>query len=604
MSRLLSCQSLSKSFGPHRLFSELSLGISEGERLGLIGPNGSGKSTLLKIFAGIESPDDGKIFQIKLTRLVYLPQKDSLDSHKSVEQNLLDSLSGDDIEDVERFNRVHRMISLAGFSDAGQNVAALSGGWRKRLAISCALIREPDVLLMDEPTNHLDLDGIFWLEKLLANATFAFAVVSHDRYFLENTTNRIIELSRQYPEGYLTVEGNYNEFLIKRETFLKNQERQEEILSNKVSREIEWLRRGPKARTTKAQYRIDEAQRLQDELSSVQTRNANNKRARLDFDGTGRKTKKLLQMHDLGKSIAGRRLFGNLNITLTPGARLGLLGANGSGKSTLLHILCGDTQPDEGYIETADGLRIFLFEQQREQLNPEDTLRRALAPTGDSVVYRDRSLHVVTWAKRFLFEGDQLEMPVGELSGGEQARILIARLMLRPADILLLDEPTNDLDIPMLEVLEESLQDFPGALILVTHDRYLMDRVATQVLALDGSGGAGLFADYRQWLISRKHLDLKCKPGKPDTSPKSKKPQKKAGKLSYKDQREFDKIEEKIIAAEENVALWEKKIKDPVIVKDPDQLQECWDMLRPAQELVEQLYLRWEELEKLRSIEK
>lgn len=599
MSQLVNCQAISKSYGAQTLFTDISFGVFENERLGLIGANGSGKSTLLKILAGLSSPDEGQITIQKHTRMVYLPQDDDLDPEKSIEQTLWDSLTAKEIEDTQRYSYVQRIIGRAGFDDLQQAVKSLSGGWRKRVAITRALIQEPDVLLLDEPTNHLDLEGIIWLEEMLNNAAFAFIVVSHDRGFLENTTNRTIELGKFYPEGYLSVNGSYRKFQKQRTVFLENQQRQEAVLANKMRRETEWLQRGPKARTTKARFRIDEACRLKDELSAVRQRNVHNQEVAIDFESTNRKTKKLIQTHKLSISRGGRKLFGDLNLKFSPGMRLGLMGRNGTGKSTLMHLLANRLQPDEGYIEWAEGLRIVLFDQTREQLDQDQILRRALAPEGDSVIYRGRSVHVVTWAKRFLFRPDQLDMPVSRLSGGEQARILIARLMLRPADVLLLDEPTNDLDIPALEVLEESLIDFPGAIVLVTHDRFLLDRVANIILGFDGQGRAEVFADYNQWLESRKILkpEKKTDKSKPKPKPKSKKNK----QLSYKDQYELDHIEEKILEAEAELESFQKQLEDPEVVGDPVRLQECCRLLEPAQVRVDQLYRRWEELEALKN---
>lgn len=593
MSLLISCQSLTKSFGAHPLFHNISLGIFTGERVGLIGPNGSGKSTFLKILAGEESLDSGEIALRKDTRLVYLPQEDVFDSDKSIETILLEAISTEAVDDEERYSRVQRMIRLASFRDSEQKAALLSGGWRKRLAIVRALLLEPEVLLLDEPTNHLDLEGILWLEQLLKNASFAFILVSHDRYFLEGTANRIIELNPIYPEGYLRVEGSYSTLLSRREEFLQGQEQQESVLSNKVRREIEWLRRGPKARSTKARSRIDDAHRLQKELSAVKNRNAQGRSVDIDFVGTGRKTKKLLAINRLGKSMDGIPLFHDITLTLSPGTRLGLLGRNGSGKSTFMHLLDGSLPADEGKIERADGVRVVVFDQKREQLNQKETLRKALAPAGDAVVYQDRSLHVVAWAKRFLFRPEQLELPVGQLSGGEQARILIANLMLRPADILLLDEPTNDLDIPSLEVLEDSLMEFPGAIVLVSHDRFLLDNVTNEVLGLDGQGNATLFADYTQWLSAQKKTREEKKVAQNSPETKNNTPK----KLSYKEQNELKQIEKKILKGEEEVEKWQQKLTDPDMMQNPEKLQAVCLSIKSAQDHVEQLYERWQQLE-------
>jgi ATP-binding cassette subfamily F protein uup len=468
MSNLVTCQSLTKAFGAQTLFEEIDLVVSQGDRIGLIGPNGSGKSTLLKILCGLEDYDAGKVQVAKHAQIGYLAQVDAFDEEAGVVENLYASLAGYGFDEVERHNRVDEMLSRAEFVEHDGPVNLLSGGWRKRLAICRALLAGPDVLVLDEPTNHLDMEGILWLEKIIlagpASGPSAFVMVSHDRQFLENCTNRMVELAAVFPQGSLQVDGSYSVFLEKREAYIDQQLEQEDRLSNKVRRETEWLQRGPKARTTKARYRIDEAHRLKEELARVRSRNRSTSSVDIEFGATGRKTKKLLEAAKIAKSYGSRTLFRDLDIVLSPGSRLGLLGGNGCGKSTLMEVLeAGEgavgTLLDGGSLTTAENVKIVAFDQKRATLDRFVTLRRALAPEGDSVVFQGRSLHVVSWAKRFLFRTDQLETPVAELSGGEQARILIASLMLQPADILLLDEPTNDLDVETLRALEEALID-------------------------------------------------------------------------------------------------------------------------------------------------
>ncbi|MBM9616456.1 ABC-F family ATP-binding cassette domain-containing protein [Desulfobulbus rhabdoformis] len=607
MCALLSCQELSKAFGAQSLFAGVTLMVDAGDRIGLIGPNGSGKSTLLKILCGMEQPDTGSVFTQKLMRMSYVAQEDSFDEEASCLDNLSRVVRVDDVDAAEQYNRVHALLSRGGFTDPEQKVSELSGGWRKRLSLCRALVTRPEVLVMDEPTNHLDIEGILWLEKLLAanlpESPSAFLLVSHDRRFLENTVNRVVELAPVYPEGSFQVRGAYSDFLEKRAEYLEQRQNLEERLSNKVRRETEWLRRGPKARTSKARYRIEEAGRLQDELGEVRGRNRNVGQVGIAFESTQRKTKKLLVGKGLSKTFE-TPLFTDLDIHLSPGTRLGLLGRNGSGKSTLMQLLAAAAsetgpKPDTGTLTAADGLRIVSFDQRREQLDTEETLRRALAPEGDSVLYQGRSLHVVSWAKRFLFRPDQLDTPVNRLSGGEQARILIARLMLQPADVLLLDEPTNDLDIPSLDVLEDSLSEFPGALVLVTHDRFLLETVCNQVLGFDGRGKAEYFADYEQWLAMLESLERKeAAAAKPAPSAKEKTSTKpKAGKLSYLDQREYDQIEEKILGLEERLEKVQQLMADPEVMADAEGLQQHWQEQQELQTEIDRLYDRWDELE-------
>ena len=603
---------MAKAFGAQTLFTGVNLSVDRGDRVGLIGPNGSGKSTLLRILCGLEAADSGTVSLQKLARTAYVAQEDLFDEAASCADNLLAATTGLDLDEAERYSRVLAVLSRAHFDDPQQPVRELSGGWRKRLAVCRALVARPDVLIMDEPTNHLDIEGILWLENLLlapsADGPAALLMVSHDRRFLENTVNRVIELAPVYPDGSFQVRGSYADFLEKKTDFLLQRQNLEERLANRLRRETEWLRRGPKARATKARYRIEEAGRLQEAFTGVRERNRSAGQVGISFDGTGRKTKKLLTATGLAKGYGGAPLFTDLDLTLGPGTRLGLLGRNGSGKSTLMRLLAaaGDPDgcaPDRGTIELADKVRIVSFDQRREQLDTTVTLRRALAPEGDSVLYQGQSVHVVSWAKRCLFRPDQLETPVERLSGGEQARILLARLMLRPADILLLDEPTNDLDIPSLDVLEESLTEFPGALVLVTHDRFLLDRVCTAVLGFDGQGGCDYFADFEQWLEALQEREQAAqKRDKARSAPADSKgaAASRPGRLSYLDQREYDRMEERILAAEARLGELEALMASPRVMADPAQLHRYWEEQQELQTKAEQLYDRWDELEQRR----
>ena len=585
---------MGKAHGPRSLFDELSFGLFEGDQVGLVGPNGAGKSTLLRILAGIEPPDRGQRSLRTGVRVGYVPQDPVFPPQGTVEDMLTATLAA--VDEGERPGRIAQALGRAGFADGRAEVAALSGGWQKRLAIARELAGEPDVLLMDEPTNHLDVEGILWLEGLLAERTRACLVVSHDRYFLENVATRMLEVNRAYPTGLFETAGRYSEFLTRRDEFLSGQAAYEESLANTVRREIEWLRRGAKARSTKAKGRIKEADRLIEELRDARARAAT-RSADIDFTASGRRSRRLLVGRGLAKSLGGRSLVQGLDVIITPGTRIGLMGPNGSGKTTLLNVLAGALAPDAGTIERADGLRIVRFEQQRPGLDPQQSLRRALAPEGDTVSFQGRSLHVAAWAKRFLFQPEQLEVPVGRLSGGEQARIHIARLMREPADLLILDEPTNDLDIPTLDVLEESLTTFEGGLVLVTHDRFMLDRVATGIVALDGRGGAETFADYAQW-----ERAPRLQTPHPALSPegrggKSTSARVRSKRLGYLEQRELDAMQAAIVEAETAREMCRRAAEDPGIASDPAGLQARYAALEDARAEVDRLYARWAELE-------
>jgi ATP-binding cassette subfamily F protein uup len=595
---LINVRSISKAFGSDPLFQNVSFTVSEGDRVGLIGPNGSGKSTLLRILAGTEDTDDGEIAVRKRIRLSYVEQESEFRPGDTVRSLVEAALKASAVTESERGTRFAETLGRAGFVDLEAEATALSGGWQKRLAIVQALVEGPDILLLDEPTNHLDLAGIEWLEEVLEQAGFACVVISHDRYFLENVATEMAELSRIYPDGLLRVRGRYSTFLEKKEEFLHAQSKRQEALENLVHSEIEWLRRGAKARTRKSKARIDKAGELMVELADLNTR-SRSETAQIDFSATDRKTKRLIELQNVVYEIGGRRLFQGLNFIISAGLRVGLVGPNGSGKTTLLRLLRGEVAATEGEIRRAEKLRIVYFDQRRE-LDPHVTLRRALAPEGDSVIYQDRVTHVASWAAKFLFKSEQLNQPVERLSGGERARVLIAQLMLQPADVLLLDEPTNDLDIPTLEILEESLLEFRGSLVLVTHDRYMLDRVSTIVLGLDGRGGAERFADYSQWETWQAEREqaaettarVATRAPSAGTATSSKK------KLSYLEAREYASIEERVAAAE--LVLDTKRVQsgDPSIATDSARLMSAHAELEEAQKEVDELYARWAELEK------
>jgi ABC transport system ATP-binding/permease protein len=593
---IINAQGVSKAFGSVPLFDAISFTISEGDRIALIGANGSGKSTLLRILAGLESPDTGDLAARKRLRLSYVVQESSFSPGQSVRAVIDDAMERSAVPSAERGTRFAETLGRAGFEDLDAHATSLSGGWQKRLAIVEAAVQAPDILLLDEPTNHLDLAGIEWLEELLRNASFACVVVSHDRYFLENVATEIVELNRAYPSGLIRVRGSYTTFLEKKEEFLHSLSKRQESLENLVHNEIAWLRRGAKARTRKSKARIDKAYELMGELADLNSRTKTGV-ADIDFTATDRKTKRLVELEHLTFSIGDRTLFDDLNFVITAGTRVGLVGPNGSGKTTLLRLLKGELTPTSGEIRLANFLRVVYFDQTR-QLDPDITLRKALAPDGDSVIYQDRLTHVASWAAKFLFTGEQLNQPVSRLSGGERARVLVAQLMLQPADVLLLDEPTNDLDIPTLEILEESLLEYRGALVLVTHDRYMLDRVSTTVLGLDGEGNAGSFADYSQWeewQREQKRPKIRSSTASSQQLTNTTAPTKK--KLSYLEAREYSTIEQRVAEAEQVLQNKREALEEPAIASDAARLILATAELEKAQEQVDTLFHRWAELE-------
>lgn len=602
MAVLLSVQGLTKAYGARPLFSELTFDLSANERVGLIGPNGAGKSTLLKILGGREESDSGIRSLRRGTKMGFVAQDDVFPHGQSVRDIVYARLEAEPLEDHEKETRVSKVLTRTGFDDFDKPASLLSGGWRKRLGIAREIAIEPDILLLDEPTNHLDIPGIVWLQKLLRASPFGYLVATHDRAFLRSVADEILEINRVYPGGFYRATGNYDQFLEHREDFLDGQARMQESVANQVRRETEWLGRKAAARTCKATSRIDEAARRRDELKELQYRNSDTGSAGLDFVGTGRQTKKLLNAVKIAKSFPGRDLFSGIDIQLSPGTKLGLLGPNGSGKSVLLKTLSGEYQPDGGTVTLADNLKKVIFEQGRTALNHEVTLRKALCPNGDMIAYRDRQIHVVAWAKQFLFKVEQLDVLVGALSGGEQARLRMAQMMQQPADLLFLDEPTNDLDIPALEVLEETLSEFTGALVIVSHDRELLDRICTEVIGLDGRGGAAMYSTVQQWLNvfekSAARDDKAASKSTNDSSPKTTRPQagSKRKKLSFAEQKEYDSMESKVMAVEEKIVSLHAEVEKSSSAGHLVLAKACRE-LEQAQKEVEDLYNRWQELE-------
>jgi ABC transport system ATP-binding/permease protein len=595
---IFNAQGISKQFGINPLFQNVSITVSENDRIGLIGPNGSGKSTLLEILCGRIKPDSGEVAIRKRAKISYVAQVSEFAPGETV-RSVIEKALAADVSPAEREARTSEALGRAGFTDFDALAATLSGGWRKRLRIAEGLVQRADILLLDEPTNHLDFAGIQWLETVLQNTPFAYVVVSHDRYFLENVATEMVELNRAYADGMFRVNGNYCRFLEKKKEFLETEGKRQEALTNRVHTELEWLRRGPRARRTKAKARIDKAYELIGELADMNSR-SRTAAARIDFSATDRQTKQLITLEDVACTLGDRTLFEGVTFAIKAGMRVGLVGQNGSGKTTLLRLLRGDIPPARGEIVRADALRIVYFDQNR-QLDPDLTLRRALAPDSDSVVYQGRVIHVAAWAARFLFDSDDLGKLVSRLSGGERARVLIAQLMLQAADVLLLDEPTNDLDIPTLEILEESLLEYSGALVLVTHDRFMLDRVSTVVLGLDGLGAAERFGDYSQWEVWQRAQQAGAAPSaEPETTtptPAIAAPAPAKKKLSYLEAREFVAIEQKIADAEQQLSSLRKALEDPAIVSDAARLHTTYVQMEEAQQHLDNLYSRWAELE-------
>lgn len=593
---IISTQEITKGFSEHPLFSKLSLAIHEHERLALIGDNGSGKSTLLKILAGIEEVDDGNVSFRKGLRCAYVPQQEDFPRGKSVGEILELALHQHGLDHGEIARRINIYLGATGFNDESVQVDGLSGGWKKRLSIACALALEPDCVLLDEPTNHLDIDSILWLENYLDTMRCAIVFVSHDRYFIERLATRVLEINKMYPNNAMVCDGGYADYIEFREERLEQLQQQRQSLTNKVRREVEWLRQGVKARTTKSRARINEAHRLIDNLKSAPT--GTQRRADIEFSSTQRKTKELIKVEEISQSMGGKELFSRVSLILSPGTRLAIVGPNGSGKTTFIRTLLGELEPTHGRITRAPGLRTAFLDQARRELKDDVTLRDFLCPHGDSVLYQGQSLHVAAWASRFLFSHHHLATTLGSLSGGERARALLAKSMSQECDILLFDEPTNDLDIATLDNLEESFEGFPGAIVLITHDRYLLERTGSAVLGLrDGTGV--LYGDYAQWESAKR--DTEAGRGRKESVKDAEGKPKQATKLSYKDARDLSMIEDLIAKAETKLTKIQQEMDSAQNATNASKLSELCDALTTQQQEVERLYERWQHLENLRS---
>ena len=607
MASLISISGLSKQQGAHDLFNELTLSIGERDRIGVIGPNGAGKSTLMKILASDIEADRGEILRRKDLRISYAPQTAVFKEESSVFQIAAAAANESAHDEIEAELNARAALSRVGLDIFDTVAKTLSGGQRKRLQIACALAHAPDLLILDEPTNHLDIEAIIDLEKLLQQLNCAWVVVSHDRWFLEAAANRILEINRIYPTGAFICEGSYGTYLLRRQEYLEAAEKQLSSMANVARRELEWLRQGVKARGTKAKHRIDKALDLMDSLALVRSRQPTESKD-LEFSSSERKTKRLVEIVNVKKSFGERAIFNKLNLALLSGQILGILGRNGSGKTTLLKLIAGQLEPDTGTVKSAQGLSVAYFQQFDDSIDPKLPLKNILGDGNDTVVFQGSALHIASYAGRFRFTFQQLEQPYGSLSGGEKARARIAKLMLTRADVLILDEPTNDLDIETLDLLERALLDFQGAVVLVTHDRFMINRICSHFIGLDGLGNTGPYASYEQWqrdLQAAGKNEERNKPpfqssdskaanangsANPNSSPKK--------KLTYNEQRELQGIEAEILKAEGTVSNLESKVADPVNSSTLAQL--CLE-LGEAQSRVEQLYERWAELERRQS---
>lgn len=601
MSLLVNAHLISKSFGHRPLFEKISFSISTLDRIGLIGPNGAGKSTLLKILSGVGHVDDGTLSFQKNMRLSLLEQTPQFQENATVMSTVLEkSNEQDHHDDWEITARAQEMLAQFGLHPSEgiypeTKVATLSGGWKKRLALARELFRPPDLLLLDEPTNHLDLKSIFWLEQFLARAPFACMTITHDRAFLQKISNRIIELDPRHTDGLLSVKGGYLEYLEIKNNLMHAQEQQETKLKNTLRRETEWLLQGAKARTTKQQARIQQAGELKSKVQDLAIRNQQHK-VEVSFTYQEKAPKKLIEAKNIAKSFNGKKIIPPMNLIIPYGMRLGILGENGRGKSTLLQMLVGTLTPDQGSVTHAERLKISYFQQNRDDLNTDTTVLRSICPTGEFVEVAGKRIHVSAHLRKFLFKDHQFDQPVSKLSGGEQSRLLIAKLMMTEANLLVLDEPTNDLDIATLNVLEEALLEFPGAILLVTHDRYFLDQVANKILSIDDQQNIEFFENLAQW--EEWFETTKNGTSVPSTVSKiAENRTTKKNKLSYKEQKELESIEAVIKKTEEFLEQLTQESTKSENFSQGQKIKELTQKMSETQKKIDTLYQRWQDLE-------
>jgi ATP-binding cassette subfamily F protein uup len=639
---LLSAHRLEKAFGSRTLFKNLTFAIQSGDRIGLIGPNGAGKSTLLKIIAGKLDRDGGELSKSRGTVIGLLDQSPQFGDEETVYDAVFSGLR--DPESVEGWGIVDEILSRLNLQgsvagpEAAQGVAQgvaqgadqsavqgstvtpqhlvreLSGGWRKRVALARELARQPDLLLLDEPTNHLDVEGIRWLEDFLASSAMATLTITHDRLFLQRVANRVFDLDPRYPDGLLVSDGDYATYVEKRQELIRTQEQREVVLKNSLRRETEWLRRGAKARTTKQNARIERAGDLKDEVEDLGERNLQ-KRLRVDFQEAERNPQRLIMAEGIGKSTPdGRVLFENLDLLMTPKTRLGLLGANGCGKSTLIRCLLGLDEVDTGKVRRAERIEAAYFEQNRDTLDPQKSVLRNICDEGDYVEFRGQPVYARSYLDRFLFRTEQHDMPVAKLSGGEQARLRVAQMMLRPSNVLVLDEPTNDLDMATLVVLEEVLRDFKGAVILVTHDRYFLDQVSNKILAFDrefyGQPLLQEFSDFAQWeswweahqrelRAQQRAHEKQVASSAAAAAAAANGADAKKRRMSFKEKHELETIETTIKTAEKELARLQADSVDSQNLRDAKKMKEILSAIEKQQTKIEKLFSRWSELEEM-----
>ena len=618
---ILTALELEIHFGEQIILDKASLSVHEGDRIGLVGRNGAGKSTFLKIISGLLQPDSGKVAKRKNLVIGFLSQEFSLNESSTVYENILDGAE-EEISLIKEYEhtpfdapnkhhleetilrmdswnldkRINILIRSLNAPDGIRKIATLSGGEKRRAALCRALISNPDLLILDEPTNHLDTKSIEWLEDFLAGYKGTCIFVTHDRYFLDRIANRIVELSSGV---FYSHKGNYTEYLInkvERQAVKEVEERKRQMF---LKRELDWVRRGPKARRTKAKSRLDNYY----EVSSQQNDEVDIN-VELIIPPAERLGKKVVELINVGIRLGNKMLFENFDFNFEAGKKIGVVGQNGAGKTTLLKLILGELNPSKGKIETGENTRFNYVDQARLLLNDEDTVIKAIGEGSETVQFGKYQLSIWTYLRRFLFTDDRINTLVGRLSGGEKSRLTLAKILCRGGNFLMLDEPTNDLDLPTLRILEEAIIAFEGCVMVVSHDRYFLNRVCNGILALEGNEEIYYSEGDYDYYVEKRKLREKEKYGLP---PKEKKEsaagaariKSKPKKLSYKDTVELESIETKIIEAESEIERIEKIFTSPdFYLNHAEQTNELNLQLEGAKNIAKKLYERWEELER------
>jgi ATP-binding cassette subfamily F protein uup len=589
---IVSLDKISIAFGHLPLLDGASLLIDAGERVAILGRNGSGKSTLLRVISGEQPPDAGSVWTAPAVRIARLEQDVPFSTNRTVLEAVAEGV-GPTHADWDRETLVNMVLSRMHLP-AGVSVDTLSGGWKRRVLLARALVAQPDVLLLDEPTNHLDIDAITWLESYLAQYGGAVVFVTHDRAFLRRLATRIVELDR----GQLTSwPGDYETFLRKKEEWLANEAIAREKFDKRMAVEEAWLRRGVKARRTRDEGRVRALIKMREERAARREVAGS---VRLKIEQADRSGQMVLEADGVSKSFGDRPVVKDFSARIIRGDRVGLIGANGAGKTTLLRLLLGEMTPDAGEVRRGANVEITYYDQQREQLDPDRTVFETVGDGNDTVTVNGRTRHVNAYLDDFLFAPERAQSPVRSLSGGERNRLLLARLFTRPANLLVLDEPTNDLDLETLELLEQQLVEWPGTLLLVSHDRAFLDNVVTSTFAFEGEGRVEEYVGgYEDWVRQRAPVPsaaaaAKGKPAQPRARNESGAPK----KLSYMEQREFDALPGKIEALEAEQATVADAIAHPEFYKESAaDIARALERQKQIERDLTELYARWDALD-------